>query len=67
MSGESTPGEISPTTAPAGASGATGGHAGSQRAAIEAVLRSRFRYAGKGDATRILFQATLEHLLEKTT
>lgn len=37
-----------------------------QRLSTEAALRLRFRRAGNGEATRILFQATLEHLLERT-
>jgi hypothetical protein len=36
-----------------------------RRALIERDLRVRFRHAGNSDATRLLFQATLEHLLEK--
>ena len=36
-----------------------------RREQIERELRVRFRHAGNGDATRLLFQATLEHLLEK--
>lgn len=32
---------------------------------IEKELRGRFRNAGDGNATNILFQAALEHLLER--
>lgn len=36
-----------------------------RRAIIEQEMRIRFRRAGHGAASRLLFQATLEHLLER--
>lgn len=65
MTQETTSGAAPLTATESAAGAATATSDAPRRAATEEMLKLRFRCAGQGDATRILYQATLEHLLAR--